>query len=274
MLPVFRFLAYEKPHFLGPLIIAQKDKPVRIKYQNYLQVGGNLSVPVDTELMGSGLGPLGPAGGLYSAAACHIHLHGGNTPWISDGTQHQWTVPAARITAYPTGASVGYVPDMDNGVEPVGTLTFYYTNQQSARLMFYHEHAMGITRLGVMAGQAAGYIVQDPAEAALVALGAIPTTQIPLVIIDRTYVPNATQMTAQDPTWNWGGNVTSPWPHTGDFYMPHVYMPAPMPRGSQLQRNGQVGLWSMDIPAVKLCPAPGRLQIPITIRLMHPGNQH
>ncbi len=115
---------------------------------------------------------------------------------------------------------------MDNGVEPVGTLTFYYTNQQSARLMFYHEHAFGITRLGVMAGQAGGYLVQDPAEAALVALGAIPTTQIPLIIQDRTFVPDAAQMTAQDPTWNWGGNLTSPWPHTGDFYFPHVYMPA------------------------------------------------
>jgi FtsP/CotA-like multicopper oxidase with cupredoxin domain len=218
--------AYEQPHFLGPLIIAQKDKPVRIKFHNYLKVGGSLSIPTDTELMGSGLGPLGAAGGLYSQQRATIHLHGGNTPWISDGTQHQWTVPLGEKTSYPKGVSVAYVPDMDNGVEPVGTLTFYYTNQQSARLMFYHEHAMGSTRLGVMAGEAAAYIVQDPAEAALVAMGAIPANQIPLVIIDRTFVPDAAQMTAQDPTWNWGGNLTSPWPHTGDFYFPHVYMPA------------------------------------------------
>jgi len=218
--------AYEKPHFLGPLIIAQKDKPVRIKFRNYLKVGGSLSIPTDTELMGSGLGPLGAAGGLYSQQRATIHLHGGNTPWISDGTQHQWTVPFGENTAYPKGVSVAYVPDMDNGVEPVGTLTFYYTNQQSARLMFYHEHAIGSTRLGVMAGEAAGYIVQDPAEAAMVAMGAIPANQIPLVIIERTFVPDKAQMTAQDPTWIWGGNLTSPWPHTGDFYFPHVYMPA------------------------------------------------
>ena len=166
------------------------------------------------------------------SSECTVHLHGGNTPWISDGTQHQWTVPAGENTAYPLGVSVAYVPDMDNGVEPVGTLTFYYTNQQSARLMFYHEHAMGSTRLGVMAGEAAGYIVQDPAEAALVAMGAIPTTQIPLIIQDRTFVPDSAQMTAQDPTWNWGGNLTSPWPHTGDFYFPHVYMPAQNQTGS------------------------------------------
>ena len=32
---------------------------------------------------------------------------------------------------------------------------FFYTNQQSARLMFYHDHAWGITRLNVYAGEAA-----------------------------------------------------------------------------------------------------------------------
>ena len=33
-------------------------------------------------------------------------------------------------------------------------MTFFYTNQQSARLMFYHDHAYGITRLNVYAGEA------------------------------------------------------------------------------------------------------------------------
>ena len=234
--------AYENPHYLGPIIIAQKDKPVRVKFQNYLRVGGNLSIPDDTELMGNGLGPLGAPGGIYSQQRATIHLHGGNTPWISDGTQHQWTVPAGENTSYPKGVSVAYVPDMDNGTEPVGTLTFYYTNQQSARLMFYHEHAMGITRLSVYAGMAGGYIVQDAAEAALVANGTIPQVQIPLILQDRSFVPNATQMRAQDPTWNSGGNLTSPWPHTGDFYFPHVYMPAGTPLSGNLSVN-PMGRW-------------------------------
>ena len=38
-------------------------------------------------------------------------------------------------------------------------MTFDYTNQQSARLMFYHDHAWGITRLNVYAGEAAGYMI-------------------------------------------------------------------------------------------------------------------
>ncbi len=34
-----------------------------------------------------------------------------------------------------------------------GAQTFFYTNQQSARLMFYHDHAWGITRLNVYTGR-------------------------------------------------------------------------------------------------------------------------
>ena len=45
-----------------------------------------------------------------------------------------------------------------------GCQTFYYTNQQSARLMFYHDHALGITRLNVYVGEAAGYLITDPTE--------------------------------------------------------------------------------------------------------------
>ena len=45
-----------------------------------------------------------------------------------------------------------------------GQLTFYYTNQQSARLLFYHDHAFGITRLNVYAGEAAGYLLTDQVE--------------------------------------------------------------------------------------------------------------
>ena len=32
----------------------------------------------------------------YSANRATLHLHGGDTPWISDGTPHQWTSPGGR----------------------------------------------------------------------------------------------------------------------------------------------------------------------------------
>ena len=56
----------------------------------------------------------------------------------------------------------GGVPDCSAASD--GCQTFYYTNQQSARLMFYHDHAWGITRLNVYAGEAAGYLLTDAAE--------------------------------------------------------------------------------------------------------------
>ena len=72
-------------------------------------------------------------------------------------------------TPYPQGTSVRPVPDMgDSGNPTDGEMTFFYTNQQSARLMFYHDHAWGITRLNVYAGEAAPYIIQDATEQALV----------------------------------------------------------------------------------------------------------
>ena len=298
-------------NYLGPLIVAQKDRPVRIKFTNKLPtgVGGDLFIPVDTTLMGAGMGPNmamsntadrvavpgatveitteqphsfqvgvnvmmmgftpdayngtfqvtavpdnthfqvalaadpdGPATNvepgqimeMYTENRATVHLHGNNTVWISDGTPHQWITPADETTGYPKGVSARNVPDMWflNGV-PVaegtpgatndpgdGSMTFFYTNAQTARLMFYHDHAFGITRLNVYAGEAAGYLIQDPTERALVNARIIPAEQIPLVIQDKTFVPPLDQLAAQDPTWDlakWGGE--------GDLWYPHVYMP-------------------------------------------------
>jgi FtsP/CotA-like multicopper oxidase with cupredoxin domain len=219
-------------HYLGPIIVAQRNRPVRIKFINNLPTGtgGNLFIPVDTTYMGAGAGP---NGGNYTQNRATVHLHGGNTIWISDGTPHQWTTPAGESTAYPKGVSVHNVPDMDGGVEPQGTLTFFYSNQQSARLMFYHDHAYGITRLNVYVGEAAGYVLTDTVEQDFINgtnnSGANPTNAlilpdvgIPLIIQDKTFV-DPTTIPAQDPTWNWG--ITPPTPHAGDLWFPHVYMP-------------------------------------------------
>ena len=45
------------------MIIARRDRPVRVKFVNMLPTGsgGNLFLPVDTTLDGAGTGPLGGA---------------------------------------------------------------------------------------------------------------------------------------------------------------------------------------------------------------------
>jgi FtsP/CotA-like multicopper oxidase with cupredoxin domain len=236
--------AVDNPHFLGPAIIAQKDKPVRVKFYNLLPTGsgGDLFLPVDTTVMGAGhydinfdpatKEPLGTnLNGMFTENRGTIHLHGGFVPWISDGTPHQWTTPAGEATSYPEGVSVYNVPDMPDPGD--GSMTFYYNNDQSARLMFYHDHSFGITRLNVYAGEAAPYLLSDQVEKDMIAgtnvtgvnpAGAqvLPDTGIPLVIQDRTFV-DSTTIAAQDPTWKWG--TTPPVPNTGDLWYPHVYMP-------------------------------------------------
>ena len=272
----------DNPHFLGPVIVAQKDRAVRITFYNLLPTGadGDLFLPVDSTFMGSGMGPdmmmdgydpTPTTGGsvmdmvrnpmcdqypkpmdCYKDNRATLHLHGGITPWISDGTPHQWITPANEMTPYPQGVSVQSVPDMvgqaavDAGIPDCsastdGCMTFYYTNQQSARLMFYHDHAWGITRLNVYAGEAAGYLITDSTEQALINNGTIPADQIPLVIQDRTFVPDAAQLALQDPTWD-----PARWGSKGNFWYQHVYMPAQNPNdpsGMSAYGRWMYGAW-------------------------------
>ncbi len=226
--------------YLGPTIVARRDVPVRVKFINSLprEAGGDLFIPVDPTVMGAGHGDLGGSE-TYTQNRATLHLHGGVTPWISDGTPFQWTTPGGEVTSYPQGVSVYGVPDMpDWGPNPQqGVLTFYYSNQQSARLMFYHDHSHGITRLNVYAGEAGAYLVTDDVEQDLIAgtdvsgvnpagLKVLPDTGIPLVLQDKTFV-DASTVYAQDPTWNWGTNPGTG--VTGDLWYPHVYVPAQNP---------------------------------------------
>ncbi|MRR11402.1 laccase, partial [bacterium] len=216
--------------YLGPFISATKDRPVRIKFTNKLPIGagGDLFIPVDTTVMGAGMGPLGmdamPMN--YTQTRATLHLHGGITPWISDGTPHQWITPANEDTPYPEGVSVSNVPDMPDPGD--GSMTFFYTNQQSARLMWVHDHSFGITRLNVYVGEAMPYEITDDIEKQLIADGIIPgpADTVPLIVQDKTFV-DADTILQTDPTWNWG--TTAPVPHTGDLWMPHVYVPAQNP---------------------------------------------
>ena len=249
-----QYFAVTSPQYLGPIIAATKDRPVRIVFRNLLPTGsdGDLFLPTDSSLMGSGMGPMAMAdpadqGTVLDAVrnpecsqypkpdSCFadnratLHLHGGITPWISDGTPHQWITPAGESTDWPQGVSVSEVPDMAAAgctAADDGCQTFYYTNQQSARLMFYHDHSWGITRLNVYAGEAAGYMISDPTEKALVDAGMIPGAgdTVPLIVQDKTFVPGAEQLAAQDPTWD-----TDRWGTKGSFWYHHVYMPAQNP---------------------------------------------
>ena len=91
---------------LGPVIVAQRGTPVRLTLTNYLPPVHPL--PVDTSLPGAELPPNRLA----------LHLHGGLTPWLSDGAPFSWF--GADGTYGPSAVSV---PDM--GVPPEGSFNYY-----------------------------------------------------------------------------------------------------------------------------------------------------
>jgi spore coat protein A, manganese oxidase len=158
---------------LGPAVLTQRGRPVRVTFRNDLDPNCNHPLPVDTSLMGAD----GPVTRLTP------HLHGGFVPWPSDGGPLSWSEPNGT-----RGSSrIDWLPD-ESGVL---TDDVWYGNEQSARLMWYHDHALGTTRLNAYAGLAAPYLLTDEIEQELVASGAIPGlvagTDIPLVIQDKSF---------------------------------------------------------------------------------------
>jgi len=224
----------DKPHHLGPIINATKDTALRIKFVNYLPLGGELFVPVDSTVTGAGMGPDGVT--PYSQNRAVMHLVGGGLPWISAGTPHQWVAPAGEVNpgviagvdgpvVDARGVSNQNVPDMaDPGP---GATTLYFPNDMSARFMFYHDRTSGLTRLNAYAGMEAGYFVTDAIEKALIAAGNIPgpADTIPLIIEDKTFVPS--DIAQQDAKWNMdtAGVAVNVWGQAGDLWFPHVYEP-------------------------------------------------
>ncbi|MER7332393.1 MULTISPECIES: hypothetical protein [unclassified Micromonospora] len=242
-----------RPWHLGPVILARRGRPVRVKFINHLPTGraGELFLPVDPTVEGAGTGPLdGPA--PYPQNRAVLRLAGAHTGWISAGNPWQWVAPAGEITPYPGGVGLTHVPDMPP--PGAGATTLYYPNEQSGRLCWFHDNTVGLARLTVYSGQLALYLLTDPAEEELVADGVLPTDQLPLVIEDKTFVPDDTQLAGEDPTWD-----RDRWGSRGSLWHPHVYQPRQNPHradGTNPTGRWDYGPWSRtaDVPGPREHP--------------------
>ncbi len=175
-------LGYDKAHYLGPVIVADKDRPVRVKFINKLPIGpaGDLFVPVDITIMGAGDFDVAydadhqaadrrersRRSSPRTAPSCTCTAgapRGSRTAPRTSGSPRR-----AKSTTYPKGRQRRERP-RHAPIRVPARQTYYWTNQQSARLMFYHDHAWGITRVNVYVGEAAGYLIRDDTEQALVA---------------------------------------------------------------------------------------------------------
>jgi spore coat protein A len=155
-LPVTRSWGYDG-RVPGPTIEAAANQPVSVTWvSNLRDTQGQLRqqhyLPVDTCLHGPNM--------FGNSPRTVVHLHGAHCPADSDG--------------YP-----------EDTILPGQSQTFTYPNNQLPATLWYHDHALGITRLNVYMGLAGAYLIRDPYEQSL----GLPSGQyeIPLIIQDRSF---------------------------------------------------------------------------------------
>jgi FtsP/CotA-like multicopper oxidase with cupredoxin domain len=111
------------------------------------------------------------------------HLHGGENQSFSDGGPNGWyTTDGMHGSQYNT-----YQKTSSNAA------VYYYPNTQQPTTLWYHDHALGLTRLNVMSGLAGFYLIREPAGTDDVA-AMLPSGkyEMPLVIQDRTFNTDGT----------------------------------------------------------------------------------
>jgi spore coat protein A, manganese oxidase len=168
--------------FLGPTILARSLIQTQVTYdyrqvplpQHLLKNGAGTASVVDRHLHGTDLNE--------PEVRFIAHLHGAKgIAQDSDGYAEAWVTPNGFQGTFPPGTSP---------VTVGGTQQHTYPNAQTASLAWYHDHALGITRLNVYAGGAGGYIITDGIEDAYIAGQQLPGLGIPLVIQDRMFYPD------------------------------------------------------------------------------------
>ncbi|MBI1228309.1 MAG: multicopper oxidase domain-containing protein [Bacteroidetes bacterium] len=124
--------------YLGPTFVTKKDIPVDVKWINNLGTAHHHLLPVDHTIHMAH-----PTNGVATV----VHLHGGHVESASDGYPEAWFTQNWAET----------------GAE-FKKQTYHYSNDQEAGTLWYHDHALGITRLNVYAGLAGMYLLRDNNE--------------------------------------------------------------------------------------------------------------
>jgi spore coat protein A len=198
---------------LGGIIVAQRGSPIQLTFTNNLP--GTHIIPVDTSIMGADGGP----------NRASVHLHGGFVPWTSDGGPFAWFAPDGS-----------HGPSFLNAGPVAGQAQYYYPMEQSARFLWYHDHAIGTTRINAYSGIASALLLRDNFEINLKNQG-LPEfieaggRELPIVVQDKIFVDPATISTL-DPTWPFA-------PVSGNLWYAHQY---------DIARYGPLGPAPLGVP--------------------------
>jgi spore coat protein A len=225
--------------YLGGVIVATQGRPVKLKVTNLLPAAHIL--PVDPTTIDQP--KVKEVGGRVDRIA--VHLHGGVVPWTSDGGPMSWFTNAQNPGGFTHGSSF-----LNNGPNP-GSAFYDYPNGQSARLVWYHDHAYGITRLNAYSGLASAYLITDDAETLMIKSSILPDIPgyplgIPLIIQDKSFFDPAS-----DPTYPVTGA------RIGDLWYPHAYEGPPVPDMKLPVQCGATGRWDVSggaPPSISVVP--------------------
>jgi spore coat protein A, manganese oxidase len=163
----------------GPTFEATKDQRIFVNYTNNLS--GAHMFPVDPTIMAANpnnapiptapFAPFPPGYAQFQSPIVTVaHLHGGVTPSDSDGFPLSWFSKGQTRTG----------PTFDGS-------TFEYFNGQLPTMLWYHDHALGMTRLNLAAGLEGMYIIRDPAHDAVAPLLPSGQFEMPLMLTDRAF---------------------------------------------------------------------------------------
>jgi len=161
----------ETAGFPAATIEATRNVPIQVKWTNNLVDEGGMPLmhPLTIDRTLHWADPLGEGHGMMpymGPVPLTTHVHGGEVEPMSDGHPDSWFTPGFAIKG------PGWVHEV-----------FTYHNEQLPATIWYHDHALGITRLNVYMGLAGFYLIRDPGNEP----SGIPTGEfeIPVVIQDR-----------------------------------------------------------------------------------------
>jgi spore coat protein A, manganese oxidase len=166
----------------GPTFEAKRHIPIHVQWINKLTGSNPLAVDptihwADPNNMGMPMPPFSPFPPGFPLAQYPVpivpHLHGGETEPASDGYPEAWFTAGEAITG----------PDFIKSL-------YHYANDQEPTTLWYHDHALGITRLNVYMGLAGFYLLRDPVICLDEQDYQLPRGQyeIPLAIQDRSFL--------------------------------------------------------------------------------------
>ncbi len=164
------------PTSIGRSFDLRSGVAVQVSYVNAL-LNGSTPLPhrlgVDNTLVWANPGNLGGQAPVPLVA----HRHGGLQASASDGNPDAWAT---------TDANKDGLPDFKGRLF---STPYLFSNAQEAGHLWYHDHALGVTRLNVQMGLAGHYFLRDANEDYLVANKMLPAPaqEIPLLIQDRCY---------------------------------------------------------------------------------------